>query len=117
MRGLSIPAKGWRSVLAVVFLTMSGMSQACSHAKQTPSVGDAQAAPQPANIPSCNGVPSGSSAAPAPLQISPHAHSVTLSWNAATPASMSPRDAIKGYYVYRSLSSIPRSRRKKRTST
>jgi hypothetical protein len=31
-----------------------------------------------------------------------HAHSVTLSWNAAVPKSKSAGDAIKGYYVYRS---------------
>jgi hypothetical protein len=30
---------------------------------------------------------------------------VTLSWNAAVPATTSPLDAIKGYYVYRSFTS------------
>jgi len=30
---------------------------------------------------------------------------VTLSWNAVVPASSAPRDAIKGYNVYRSLTS------------
>ncbi len=30
---------------------------------------------------------------------------MTLSWNATAPASNSPKDAIKGYYVYRSLTS------------
>jgi len=53
-------------------------------------------APLPANdIPSCA---TGS-------QISSSPHAVTLSWNPGIPRSNAPADAIKGYYVYRSLSS------------
>jgi hypothetical protein len=60
--------------------------------------------PQPkAMIPSC----SGDLSAPAPTQVpgGPKQHSVTLSWNASVPSSTSPRDAITGYYVFRSLKS------------
>jgi fibronectin type III domain protein len=32
-------------------------------------------------------------------------HSVTLSWKASVPVSKSPRDAVKGYFVYRSRTS------------
>jgi hypothetical protein len=32
-------------------------------------------------------------------------HSVTLSWKASIPVSKSPRDAVTGYYVYRSRTS------------
>jgi hypothetical protein len=58
-------------------------------------------------MPPCDGVSSASSARPAPANSEPHPHphSVTLSWNAASPASNSARDAITGYDVYRSLRS------------
>jgi hypothetical protein len=103
MRSLSMPAKVSRGVLkTVVILLLSSMGQACSHARQTSSVEEAKAAP-PVDIPACNG--SGLNAGRASSQVNPHPHYVTLSWNAAVPASKSARDAIKGYYVYRSLTS------------
>lgn len=86
---------------AFVFLVLSTMGQACSHARQTPE--EAKGGPQPVEIPLCTGT--GSSAVSAPSRANPHPHSVTLSWNAAVPASKSPQDAIKGYYVYRSPAS------------
>jgi hypothetical protein len=55
-------------------------------------------------VPSCTGTSSDASG-PTPSNTSPHPHSVTLSWNAAVPVTNSPRDAIKGYYVYRSVTS------------
>jgi hypothetical protein len=102
---MKITSKVSREVLrAVVILVLSSMGQACSHARQTSSAEEAKAAaPPPVDIPACNG--SGLSAARASSQVNPHPHYVTLSWNAAVPASKSPRDAIKGYYVYRSLTS------------
>jgi hypothetical protein len=33
-------------------------------------------------------------------------HSVTLSWKASVPVSKSPQDAVKGYYIYRSPTSL-----------
>jgi hypothetical protein len=106
MKSLSIPIKisGAAVLAVVVFLTMSGMGQVKNQATQTPSLGGAKALPRPGDIPLCNGA-SGSSLGHAPSQVNPHPHSVTLSWNAAVPASHSLRDAIKGYYVYRSLRS------------
>jgi hypothetical protein len=93
-----------RAVLRVfVFVVLSTMGQACSHARQTPTPAEAKATTQPAEIPACTGT--GLSAASVPSQANPHPHSVTLSWNAAVPASKSPQDAIKGYYVYRSPAS------------
>jgi hypothetical protein len=107
-RSLSIPIKVAHAVLVVVFVTVSGVSQVKSQAPQTPSVGDGKAV-QAADIPMCNGGSSGSSAgfsgAHGPAPGAAHPHSVTLSWNAAVAASNSPRDAIKGYYVYRSSAS------------
>ncbi len=107
-RRLSIPIKVAHAVLVVVFVTVSGVGQVKSQAPQAPSVGDGKAA-QATEIPMCHGASSGSSAGLSsghgPVPGSAHPHSVTLSWNAAVAASNSPRDAIKGYYVYRSSAS------------
>ena len=65
--------------------------------KLAPSTAVAEVAPPIAGPPSCTGVE--------PTTPTAHRHSVTLSWHAVIPASSSPRDAIKGYYVYRSLTS------------
>jgi hypothetical protein len=46
-----------------------------------------------------------SSSPPSPRTAPPSAHVVKLSWNASAPASKSPRDAIVGYFVYRSTKS------------
>lgn len=53
-------------------------------------------------IPSCSGDLS-APAAEVPGGSKPH--SVTLSWKPSLPISTSPRDAIRGYYVFRSLKS------------
>lgn len=55
-------------------------------------------------IPSCTGVASAASRR-APSNATLRPHSVTLSWNAAAPITSSARDGIKGYYVYRSVTS------------
>ncbi|MFZ0817412.1 MAG: fibronectin type III domain-containing protein [Candidatus Sulfotelmatobacter sp.] len=99
-----MPARVSHGVLKiVVILVLSSMGQSCSHARQTSNAEEAKAAPPPADIPACNG--SGLSAGRTPSQVNLHPHYVTLSWNAAVPVSKSPRDAIRGYYVYRSLTS------------
>jgi hypothetical protein len=99
-----VPAKVSRGVLkAVLILALSSLGQACNHARQGSSLEEVKASPPPVDIPACNG--SGLSAGRAPSQVNPHPHYVTLSWNAAVPVSKSPRDAIKGYDVYRSLTS------------
>jgi hypothetical protein len=104
MRHLSIPVRVSVPVLGmVVFLAMLGRGQVKPQAGETPAAGAAKAAPQPGDIPLCNGRRSGSSAGQLAAQTKPHPHFVTLSWNAAVPASNSPRDLIKGYYLYRSL--------------
>jgi hypothetical protein len=87
--------------LPMIFLPMSAMGQV--KATQAPSPADAK--PRPEDTPLCSGAPAGSSAGRTPLSVNPRPHSVTLSWKAAVPASTSARDAIKGYYVYRSLTS------------
>jgi hypothetical protein len=99
---MKMTRKVWRALRVVVFLVLSTMGQACSHGRQTSSPAETKAA-QPADVPACNGT--GLSSASAPSRTNPHPHSVTLSWNAAVPASKSPQDAIKGYYVYRSPAS------------
>jgi hypothetical protein len=104
----SLPIRVWGVVLGViVLLTMNGMGQAKSQATQASSLEDTNAVPQtqPADIPLCTGSSSGRPAGHVLAQVGAHPHSVTLSWNAAVPTSNSPRDAIKGYDVYRSLTS------------
>jgi hypothetical protein len=72
--------------------------------KQPLSLEVAKSALPIADAPACSGKSLRASAGQsAPL--SPGAHSVTLTWNAVAPRSTSPRDAIEGYYVYRSLTS------------
>jgi hypothetical protein len=96
------------AVLAMaVLLTSSSMGQNKNQGTQVATPGVARTAQQlqPGDIPSCNGASSASSVAHGPSQVNPKPHSVTLSWNAAASSSNSPRDAIKGYYVYRSLTS------------
>ena len=101
---MKIPSKVAHGILrAVVILVLSSVGQACNHARQTASPEEAKTAPQPVDIPACDG--SGLSTGRASSQVNLHPHYVTLSWNSALPASKSPRDAIKGYYVYRSLTS------------
>jgi hypothetical protein len=67
-------------------------------------------APAPQAFDAADPAPSGSTrlcngTGLAPQGLAPPAHFVTLSWNAAVPASKSPLDAIRGYYVYRSSAS------------
>jgi hypothetical protein len=105
VKSLSAQIKVAGAVLGmVVFLVSNGMCQAKSQPTPTSSPGGAQTAPQPQgeDIPPCNGIPSSPSAGQGPSKVNPHPHSVTLSWGAPAPATNSPRDAIKGYYVYRS---------------
>jgi hypothetical protein len=97
MRSLSIPAR--------VVATLRGLVLPLIFVSATGIRAHAQTAPQTESPPSCTGVsttPPAESARAAPAS---HPHSVTLSWNTAVPTSNSPRDAIKGYYVYRSLNS------------
>jgi hypothetical protein len=104
MRRLSIPIKVAGAVLvAAVLLGIAGMVR--NRMKQAPSPAVAKAAPLTAGEPSCTGISSGTSAGQSPSQLNPDPHYVTLSWKAAVPASNSPQDVIKGYYVYRSLTS------------
>jgi hypothetical protein len=104
MKNLSIRISVWGAVLAV-FLNVNFTGQVKNQATPTPGLSGAKAARPPADIPPCSGASSGWSSGQAPSLVNPHPHSVTLSWNAAVPASNSPRDAIKGYNVYRSPTS------------
>jgi hypothetical protein len=104
IRNLSIRVKISTAVLGVVvFLPPTGLGQVGAKATPAPSTGAAKT--PPGDIPLCSGASSGAAAGHAPSPGNQHPHSVTLSWNAAQPESNSPRDAIKGYYVYRSLAS------------
>ena len=109
IRRLWIPVGFLGAVLGIVVsLAMAslglGLGQGKNKAAQTPGSGAAKAATaEPSDIPLCTGASSVSSTERVPASGNPHPHSVTLSWNAALPASNSPRDLIKGYYVYRSL--------------
>lgn len=89
-----------RVALAAACLIASVTAQAVGYAAPS-SRHRKEKASQIANIPSCAGPNSTPSRAPDRTKT----HSVTLSWNASNPRSNTPRDAIRGYYVYRSLSS------------
>jgi hypothetical protein len=105
VRSLSIQVKILVVILGLVaFLAMIGLGYVSNKATQTPST-RAKALPRPRDVPLCSGASLGSSAGQAPSPVNLHPHSVTLSWNAALPKSNSPLDVIKGYYVYRSLTS------------
>jgi hypothetical protein len=94
-------------LVVVASLAVTGLGQIESRSQtksQTPSPGAGQESP-PDDIPLCTGALPVPSAGHEASHAKPHSHSVTLSWNAATPASHSPGDGIKGYYVYRSLTS------------
>jgi hypothetical protein len=56
----------------------------------------------PAQVPACTGLSSHSASAQPSSEAKRRPHSVILSWNAAIPASASPKDTIQGYHVYRS---------------
>jgi hypothetical protein len=104
IRNLSIPVKISTVVLGIVIsLQITGLGQAGNKATPAPS---AEAAKTPSgDIPLCNGASPGAASGHAPSHGNKHPHAVTLSWKAALPTSDSPLDAIKGYYVYRSLAS------------
>jgi hypothetical protein len=107
VRTLSSLAKVWALALGgAVFLATNNGCQVKNKTTQTSCRATATPSPQPKNIPIplCNGALS-SPAGQSSSEGKPHSHSVTLSWKPAIPASSSPRNGIKGYYVYRSLTS------------
>jgi hypothetical protein len=106
VKSLSTSVKVLAAVLAsALFITMIGSGQVKSKVTQTPTTRAAKAGPQPGDLPLCSGAFLGSPAGQALSRVNPRTHSVTLSWNAVRPSSNSPLDVIKGYYVYRSLTS------------
>jgi len=84
-------------LLVVAMLSVAGIIHVRNHGVASSAI---FAAARSADLPPCNGLQGSASAQPGP-----HPHSVTLSWNAAVPASSSALDTIKGYYVYRSVES------------
>jgi hypothetical protein len=104
MRTLSISVRVAARVLGLAIL-LGFTGTAGIEARQARVPAGAQAAPLTDPAPSCTGVPVKPTAGPARAATASHPHSVTLSWNAALPTSNSLRDAISGYYVYRSLKS------------
>jgi hypothetical protein len=96
--------------IAVIFLTVllflncQGAGQSTSPATPNHSAGEAKALPRMEDIPPCSAT-AGDSTRKTTTQSNQPSHSVTLSWNASVPASASPHDAVKGYYVYRNRKS------------
>jgi hypothetical protein len=84
----------------IVLVSLTGVGRSKNQATQKLDPFATIGSSRSAEIPPCSGPAVGHAAA-----LKPHQHSVTLSWNAAVSASHSPRDAIQGYYVYRSLAS------------
>jgi hypothetical protein len=104
MRSISIPTKVAGTLLGVAVLL--SIAVILRDKRQQPlNLRVVRPAPQIASAPACTGISSGPSAGHSTPPLSPHPHSITLFWNAVFPKSTSPRDAIKGYYVYRSLTS------------
>jgi hypothetical protein len=104
MRRLSNPIKVAGAILgAAILLGLAGTAR--NWMKQPPSLAGAKATPMTAGEPSCTGISPTPSAGQSLSQLNPDPHFVTLSWKAAVPASNSRQDAIKGYHVYRSLTS------------
>ena len=87
-------------VIVIVTIRYSGQVRGAGAFHPGPE--STQAKLQSDSIPSCSGDPS-APGAQVPGGSKPH--SVTLSWKASVPVSTSPRDAIRGYYVFRSLKS------------
>jgi hypothetical protein len=93
-------------LIVATFLTVRYFVHVNGAIAQDRGVAAAPAKPQPELIPSCSGDPSDPSAPPSTQDPGgPKQHSVTLSWNPSLPASSSPADVIRGYYVFRSLKS------------
>ena len=93
-------------VLAVcVLLGMRRSARVAPSSLPNASVGGAETKSVANLIPSCSGDSSDSFSGRALPQGSQKPHSVTLSWNASVPVSNSPKDAIRGYHVYRSQTS------------
>jgi hypothetical protein len=104
MSGVTIPIKFAVAVLGVASLPGIAIMLG-DQTQHAPNPGASTVAPPAGDAPPCSGASSRPSPGKAPSDASRHPHSVTLSWNATVPASNSPKDAIKGYYVYRSLTS------------
>ena len=103
MKKLSVLITASALVLAViVIVTIRHNGQVSGAGASNPGPEGTQAKLQADPIPSCSGDLS-APAAEVPGGSKPH--SVTLSWKASVPISTSPRDAIRGYYVFRSLKS------------
>jgi hypothetical protein len=103
MRRLSVQVKIAGAVLvAAMLLSIAGMVR--NRMQPVPSPAGAKAASLTPGEPLCTGISFNPSAGQS-SQLNPDLHFVTLSWKAAVSASNSRRDAIKGYYVYRSLTS------------
>src|ERR1700733_3818996 len=99
MTDLPTPVKVLPIVIGMIALVIvAGVGRIKNQGAEKPGPSAASSLSQSAEIPPC----SGSAVGHAP-SLKPHQHSVTLSWNAAVSASQSRRDAIQGYYVYRSL--------------
>jgi len=89
------------SLFIALFLMASGATFAIGQAPPVAKREKANAASQAADILPCSGVFSKNPTATSGEE----GRSVTLSWKASIPGSGSPKDAIEGYYIYRSLAS------------
>jgi hypothetical protein len=97
MKKLLIPSGIFVAVLAVA--AIMGNRDPASN----PSIATLRTLPVKAQpVPSCSGNFPASPLGQPPPHSEANRHSVTLVWKSSSPASMSPKDAIKGYFVYRS---------------
>jgi hypothetical protein len=90
--------RAFRGVLVTLLVTMASASFARGSSSDDQSQGKEKIASH-AKIPLCSGQPASSPAASSPSR---PPHSVTLSWKRSRPKTKARRDAIKGYYIYRS---------------
>ena len=83
---------------AVICMAVLPVLHACASCQSdnpsSPKAGETKLLIRTEDIPACDGTAS---------PTIPTSHSITLSWNASVPESTAARDAVKGYYVYRSV--------------
>jgi hypothetical protein len=104
MKSVPMPVKVLPIVLGILAVVIvGGVGRVRNQAAEKGGPRGALGSPQPTEIPPCSG--DSPKVSLASVQGKPHPHSATLSWKPAVAASTLPRDAIQGYYVYRSLAS------------
>jgi hypothetical protein len=107
VKNASTSARSLRIMLAAAgvaaSLVIGGVAQASGQSPPAPSQGGAKVVAMQDTPPCASS--SSPNALHDPSKVSQSVHAVKLSWNPSIPRSNAQPDAIKGYYVYRNLTS------------